>query len=366
MAISEFVSPVGRLVQGDPCDAQTKNQQGQPYKTLDGRDTQRYFMALAYAKNDPAFPAFYQQMVAAGRAAWPQLFDAAGNCTHPRFSWKLIDGDGVDDNGKPNAQKEGFAGHWVIKFQTSFAPKVYYTGRVNEHERITEKGVCKRGYYYRVAGSFDTNKNQNKPGIHINMNGVEMVAQGPVITSGPDMGAIFGAAPVGQLPAGAMPMQHAPQAAAGLPGALPGMPMASPAPMAAMPGQMMPAAPLGSPGMMPGLPMGSPASVAPGLPPLNAGAPAALPAMTSPINAPPAPLAVAPNPGFLAGPGGVPGTQPQMMAAPGALPGMPMQPQMQAAAPAGPQLRTITMDQYNQYRAQGYDDAALRAHGMIA
>lgn len=351
--MADIISPVGRLVQGHPMEKQTTNQQGQPLKTLSGQDTQRYFTALAFAKTDATFPPFYQQMAAAARAAWPQHFDAQGNCTHPRFSMKLMDGDGVDENGRSNATKDGFAGHWIVKFQTSFPPKCYHTGHYQAHEMIQDPEIIKRGYFGRVLCSFDSNKNQSKPGIYVNMNGFELVGHGPIIVSGPDIGAAFAAAAPAAMPAGMQPLPmhaHQPMAAPG------GMP--APQPMGAMPGmtsQPMAAAPglppLGSPGMTPGLPMGSPVSAGPGLPPLNAGVPGASPAMMSPTNMVPAPMqqvAVAPNPAFLAGPGGVPGAMPAL------------------AQPAGPQLRTITMEQYSAYRQQGYDDNALRAHGMIA
>jgi len=159
MAKVDFLTPVGRLVQGDAFEAQTKNQQGQPLITLSGQPTQRYFIAVAFKKDDPGFPALYQKMVDAARSSFPTLFDAAGNCTHPRFSWKLMDGDGVDDNGRQNNTKEGFAGHWVVKFQSSFAPRCFFAGHYAPHEQIQDAQAIKRGYYVRVAGTIEGNNN---------------------------------------------------------------------------------------------------------------------------------------------------------------------------------------------------------------
>lgn len=267
----DFLTPVGRLVQGDPFEAQTKDQQGKPLMTQGGQPTQKYFIAVAFPKTDAAFGTFYGQMQQAAKAAFPHLFDAAGNCTHPRFSWKLIDGDGMDDNGKSNANKEGFAGHWVVKFASTFPPKCFYAGRYQPHEQIQDKNAIPRGFYVRVAGTMEGNGQTLKPGLYMNLNMVELAAEGVRITSGPDAGAVFGAfAPA--LPSGASPL-----------------PINS-------------GAPVGN--AMPGLPASAPA--APALPPIPSGAapmaPLAAPGVaTSPISPPPA-LPVTPNPAILATP----------------------------------------------------------------
>lgn len=254
MAKTDFLTPVGRLVQGDPFEPQTTDQQGKPLVTLSGQPTQRYFIAVAFKKDDPAFPALYQKLVEIARGSFPQLFDAAGNCTHPRFSWKLMDGDGVDDNGKPNANKEGFAGHWVVKFQSSFAPRCFHAGHYQPHEQIQDKNAIQRGYFVRVAGTIEGNDNVTRPGIYVNLSMVELAGVGPVITSGPDASAVFGSA-APNLPQGAQPL-----------------PMNASLP--------------------------APALVAPGLPSTPGMAPIASTATTSPTN----PLPVPPHPGFLAGP----------------------------------------------------------------
>lgn len=307
---TDFLTPVGRLVQGDPFEAQTKDQQGNPLVIKSGpnagQPTQRYFIAVAFRKDDPNFPAFYQKLVAQAKADWPQLFDAAGNCTHPRFSWKLADGDGVDDNGKSNASKEGFAGHWVVKFGSSFAPRCFHAGHYQPHEQIQDPKVIQRGYFVRVAGTLEGNGNQQKPGLYVNLSMVELAGIGPVISSGPDASAIFGgAAPA--LPAGAQPLPMN----AGLPGALPG------------------ATPLPAAGAVPGLP---PVSTGPATPPAALPTPAAAIAPMSLSS----PLAVPPNPAFLAGP--------------------PAAPQMTAAANGAT---------YEQFRAQGWTDEQMRAQGYL-
>lgn len=230
MSSSQFLTPVGRLVQGSAFEPQTKNQQGAPLVVQSGpnagQTTQRYFIGVAFKKGDPTVEAFIQQLRDVGRASWPQWHDATGRCTHPRFSLKVMDGDGVDDNGKPNASKEGFAGHWVVKFSSSFPPKCYHAGHYQAHEVITDKMLIRRGYFVRVAGTVEGNGNTAKPGLYVNLNMVELSAQGPEIVSGPDAASVFGASPPATLPAGATPL---PMVAAAP------MPMAAPAPLPVVP-----------------------------------------------------------------------------------------------------------------------------------
>lgn len=311
---TEFLTPVGRLVQGDPFEAQTKNMQGQPLMTQSGQPTQRFFIAVAFKKDDPAFGPFWQKIEASGKAGFPALNPLPFWDQNCRFSWKVMDGDGVDDNGKSNAQKEGFAGCWVVKFSSSFAPRCFHANRYAPHEQIQDPKTIRRGYYVRVAGSIEPNANPQKPGVYVNLSMVELAGQGPEITSGPDAGAVFGAV-AGVLPPGATPLpMHAAGAPAlpqGLPGALPGMPVAA-------------------------LPAGAP--------PLN------FAALAPPAMALPTPMAVQPNPAFLA-PGPAPVGMPQPF-----VPPQPAAPQMTAKAGG------FT---YEQYRSQGWTDEALRTNGMM-
>lgn len=329
MAKTEFLTPVGRLVQGDPFEAQTKNMQGQPLVTMGGQPTQRYFIGVAFRKDDPNFPAFYQMLVETARASFPNLFDAQGQCSHPRFSWKLMDGDGVDDNGKSNASKEGFAGHWVVKFSSSFAPRCFHAGHYQPHEQIQDPKAIPRGYFVRVAGTIEGNDNATKPGLYVNLSMVELAGVGPIISSGPDAASVFGGAPAAALPVGAQPLPMNAAMPAGLP-------------------------------QLPGNPLPAPAAAAPGLPLPSAPAPAALPAMTSPSS----PLAVPPNPAFLAGPGAA-------AAAVAPAVGMPSPPMVPAAivppaAPSSPQMTALAGGAtYEQFIAQGWTPDAMRAQGYL-
>lgn len=270
----QFVTPVGRLVQGDPMEAQTKDMQGNPLTVKSGpsmgQPTQAYICSVAFKKDDPKFPEFWAIVQQTAQAAFPQHF-SNGQCTHPQFSFKLMDGDGVDGFGKPNSNKEGFAGHWVVKFKSSFAPKCYYLGRHTEQERITDKNIIRKGYYIRIAGTVEGNNNAQKPGVYLNLNFVELVAHGTEIVSGPDVGQIFGQAPVAALPAGATALPSMPAQAAPFSPPTTTAPMATPQGAPAMPVAQAPVAVTPNPGIMAvpglgGMPVGSAAPAIPQVP----------------------------------------------------------------------------------------------------
>ena len=254
----EFLTPVGRLVQGGIEMRDKTDDNGQKVLDAQGNVVKECFIAVAFAKTDQAFNALYAQMVAVAKSEFPHLFDAAGNCTHPRFSWKLQDGDGVDSNGQSVANKPGFAGHWILKMQTRFLPKCFHEGKFDPAQQIPNPHeVIKRGYFIRVAGTLAGNGvkpgEQRVPGIFISPNLVSFVAYGPEIQSGPDATKAFGAAPVGALPAGATatPALGGPAATPGPmggPAALPTAGVATPTP-GALPG---PAAAMPTPGALPG------------------------------------------------------------------------------------------------------------------
>ena len=195
-----LLTPVGRLVSGHPMVAQDKDQMGKPLTNMKGEPKVNYFIGLAIPKTDPEFGAIWQEMNSVARAGFPQFFGADGKCTHPTFSFKLIDGDGADTTGQPYSNREGYAGHWVLRLSTGFAPQCYTKGGA---ARIAEPDMIKRGYYMRAYISVEPNGNIQKPGIYLNYSMIELVGYGPEITSGPDGATIFGGAPVANLPVGA-------------------------------------------------------------------------------------------------------------------------------------------------------------------
>lgn len=258
----EIVTPVGRFVQGS-MSLEVKNDPatGKPKLNDKGEQVHECFIALAIPKNNPDLPAFWQAITQEVRTSMPHCFDAAGNCTHPQFAWKIQDGDGVDQSGKSVADKAGFAGHYIFKLATQYMPKCYHAGKYDAIQQIQNpEEVIKRGYHIRcnlivqgngvgVGGVASGNK---KPGIFLSPNLVSLEKYGEVIQGGPDAAKVFGAAPTPSMPAGA---SDTPVGAVGglTPPALPGM-------AAAMPGMGMPLAAPALP--VPGAGLGPPPQAA--------------------------------------------------------------------------------------------------------
>lgn len=207
-----LLTPVGRLVQGSPFEANTTDAAGKPLRDLQGNPKVNYFLALAIAKNDPGWPAFKQQLDAVAAQAFPNHYQL------PTFSNKITDGDSteVDQNGNRPCDKEGFPGHWIVRFSSGFAPEVYTKGGA---AIITNPKEIKRGDYVRVYCSTSGNGNAQKPGIYINLNMVEQIGYGEEITSGPSGASVFGGAPAAHVPQGMSATPVAPSTPMAAPGA---------------------------------------------------------------------------------------------------------------------------------------------------
>lgn len=302
------ITPVGRIVQGNPLVGnQVKDDHGALVFNQDGTPKLSYYMGLAISKQDPAAQQLIAKIDAEARAAWPNLFDpATGECRDKKFSIKYFDGDGFDHNGKAFAEREGMAGHWIIRLQSNY-PLRSYDGMAGNVE-ITDPERIYRGCYAVAAIEVKTNgaTGTNTRGLYINSQGVQMVGHGERILGGANPDELFGAAGAA-IPQGAY-----------VPAGMSTTPVAPPAP-AAM--QAVPAAP--APAAM----QAAPAAPAPAAPP------AAVPAVPTP---PPA----VPHPTFV-----------QQSVAP-----------QFALTPAG-QAQGFTIEQWY---AAGYTEAQLLQNGTIA
>jgi len=230
--MTNVLSPVGRFVQGDCFKGQTTNQKGEPLIVKSGPNKgmprTEYYVGVAFSKTDPAWPAFRAQLDEIAKTGFPNLFPAVGGqfpgagggallSTHPQFAWKIIDGDGYDQTGRSNAEKEGFRGHWVVRFNSGYPPKVYPVGRHSPLDQLTDPSLVRRGYYIRVFSNVSLNTDVQKPGLFLNVGLVELVATGPEIRGGVDAADAFSTPVV--LPPGAE----------ALPGSAPVAPVAAPA-----------------------------------------------------------------------------------------------------------------------------------------
>lgn len=316
-----ITSPVGRIVDGNLYEPQTTDAEGKPLVVKNGPNAGQprvnYYFAIAIKKNPGethwAQTAWGQQIWGVGNQAFPNIAQS------PAFAWKIEDGDSQIPNkkGRKNADREGYPGHWILKFSGGFAPKVYQQEGAG-YVQVMQKDFCKPGFFVEVAFSVEGNGSSSQPGIYLNHSMVCFRAYGQEISFGPNVASAgFGQS---ALPAGA--------SASPMAGTAP-LPMAAPAP-AAYAAYVPPAGVPAIPGAVPMAPA--------------AYAPPAVPGATPPIP-------VTPNPAFLQ----VPPPAPAAPMAPPPAPAAPVR-QMTAAANGVP---------YEAYIAQGWTDALLVQHGMM-
>jgi hypothetical protein len=218
MKDDQILTPVGRLVQGDCFKAQTHDQDRKLLLNKSGpnagKPRVKYFIALAISKTAPGIDEILEKIRNAARMAFPRMFDAAGNPT-ATVALKYSDGDDATANkdGLRPCDREGFAGNWILRFESGFAPKCYTFGGA---ERIPEDdGRVKTGYFVRVYGNVRGNGSTQNPGVFLSPRAVELVGYGPEINTGVNAAAIFGGAP------------------AAIPPGVSATPLASPTPIAA-------------------------------------------------------------------------------------------------------------------------------------
>ena len=139
----------------------------QPKVGADGVPRKETYFSLAVPKQ-PSVPDWKQtdwgrSFVAAGMAAWPK-----GEWNFPHFAWKVVDGDSTvpDRSGKPPCQKEGFAGHWVVKCSTGLPVTCVVAPDIGTP--IIDANAIKCGDYGRVLLNLAGNDYPKNPGIYVN------------------------------------------------------------------------------------------------------------------------------------------------------------------------------------------------------
>jgi hypothetical protein len=192
-----LTTPVGRIVQGDLAKAQpVLDNLGKQKLTRDGHPAIQHFISLAIPKT-PGHTHWAQTDW--GKQIWDEGNRAHPNfAPHPTFSWKIEDGDSQIPNkkSKKNCDREGFPGHWILKFRSGFLPKTYNA----DGSLAIPADQIKCGYYVQVNCSVAGNTGES-PGVYLNPNMVALSGYGEEIIAGPDASeAGFGAAP---LPPGA-------------------------------------------------------------------------------------------------------------------------------------------------------------------
>lgn len=297
---TEVLTGAARIVWGNPLKPRPKLKDKVPV-LKDGKPVQQWSFGIAI----PA--AEMGPITAAMIAEANKLF--TNGVYPPNFAWKYKDGiNGIDTHGKRYADREGYAGCYVLAITTEAqAPNIV---RLERGVYVAVTDTMKTGDYVRVGLSLNVHPavNNGAPGLYLNPQVVEWIGQGPEIYQGADPDEILGGTTVA-LPAGATAIGAAPTVAGTPPGFAPppGQPAAAPIaatppgyvapgnPQFAPPGIVPAAAPppvgLAPTGQPPGL-IASPSSP-PGAPPPPA--PLVQHAMTAPpAYVPPPPVQAAP------------------------------------------------------------------------
>lgn len=211
--------PVGRIVEGSVWKTNTTDLQGRPLTVKSGPNAGQpkieFYFGVAIPKGGEQHwnqTDWGQKIWAAGQRDFPQHHQL------PHFAWKVVDGDStlLNQNNVRPCDKEGFKGHWVVKFKGGFAPKLY---NANGTAVIEDPESIKCGHYVQVNANITGNRDQFKPGLFINPGMVAHSGYGPEISQGPNPTAVGfgqGPAPAGMsaIPVGGLPTQATPAPAA--------------------------------------------------------------------------------------------------------------------------------------------------------
>lgn len=233
-----ITTPVGRIVQGSVSVAQEKNMEGQPLVDKQGKPKKKWYFGIAIPKT----PGQHWAREAWGLPIWNTGHTGfpGGQAGREDFAWKITDGDSEKPNKQNRIPKNqpGFAGNWILRFSTEYAPKCYN----NNGTSPMDPAAIKTGYFVQVNFTCAPNNDANRnPGIYLNPNLVAFQAYGEEISFGPDPTAVgFGTAP---LPPGASATPVGGMAATGAASPPPPSTAAAPAPQGTPPPPAVPVTP---------------------------------------------------------------------------------------------------------------------------
>lgn len=183
----DFITPVGRIVWGHPAKSQIKKnlQTNQPIiNEKTGQPAIQWAFGVAFNKAE------FEQFI------WPHLFAEAAtgypNGVPPGFSYKYLDGDSIDKQGKSYAERDGYRGCYVLTLSTELqAPEICtMIGSTNGMFRqLDEKGI-KTGDFVCLRVNCSVNVPQlrtHTPSLYVNPVIVELMAYGEEIRQGIDV-----------------------------------------------------------------------------------------------------------------------------------------------------------------------------------
>jgi hypothetical protein len=240
--------------------AQGKDADGKPLVIKNGPQTGQPRVQFAFGLAIPKGAERHWAETEWGRVVWAVGHASAPQAAQsPSFAWKVTDGDSQIPNKKGNkpADREGYPGHWVLAFGSSFAPRIYNR---DGSQPIAEPGAVKTGYYVQVAGSVAGNDSTQNPGVYLNHELVALQGYGAEITSGPDAASVGfgkGPAPAAMMvqPPGGLPPPGPPGAVVPPPTTGPAAPAYVPPPVAVTPAPSVLTPPgAAAPPLPPGLP----------------------------------------------------------------------------------------------------------------
>ena len=175
----EFNTPPGRIVWGHPSksqdviDPQTK----QKRTDNDGNPRKRWTFGLAIPKDQ------CQGMFDAMQAATAEVFPGGAP---DGFAWKFKDGDAKDKEGKPYADREGWAGCFVFSLATEFKMPPNYEFDYGTN-KWADSDKIKRGDWVNVTVRVVAHKARNtmeKAGLYLNPDCICLFKTDKEITGG--------------------------------------------------------------------------------------------------------------------------------------------------------------------------------------
>jgi hypothetical protein len=319
--IAQIQLPPCRIVEGSASRSTSLGMNGRKL------DQPQFYIGLAMPKSDPRVGEVWQAYMSTALqyfASNNYIIESIRAGIRPNgFAFKWVDGD-----DPKRRDREGNAGHWILKVKSIYAFKV-----VDQNNQPIDPAVLKTGFYADALLGLDGNKQFNdKAGLFVNPIFIRWLfpGYGKEIISGPDANKVMGAAPTSPPPGA----QQAPGGYGGPAGGYPG-PAGNHQPAGGIQGNV--------PGMAPG------AYPAPSAGPSNVGYQATSPAAHAPQSAPGGWQEPAVNPqqtthypaatGMATGPSNGPNggnvSGPATYAAPAAPHSHPQQPAGGPAVPAG-------------------------------
>jgi hypothetical protein len=162
-----------------------------------GNPVMEYGFGLAIPKLDPRTQQFTPEYVKAYQAIHGEALTLyPSGQLPPGFALKYKDGDTVDHNGVPFAQREGHANHIILACTTRI-PIKFFRFEGNNNMLVSDGIKC--GDYVNVALNIKAHpaKGQGKPGVYLNPSAVQLIQSGKEIVNTPSGDQMFGtAAPV--------------------------------------------------------------------------------------------------------------------------------------------------------------------------